>query len=376
MYPLTHQRLAGPALTAIFVPQRSRIKGLAMAVALLASLAAVAPASAQQTIGGCQVFPISNIWNTPIANLPVAGNSSAVVGYIGNTDTMHPDFGTVWQGAPIGIPFVVVPNNQAMLPIDFASLDGWPDESDAGPYPIPTNPPIEGADVLTNHGDRHILVVQQTSCVLFELYHSWREGENNTHFTCSVPGATPGWCGLSGAKYDLSSNALREDGWTSADAAGLPIFPGLVRYDEVQTGEIRHALRFTVDVSRTSWVWPARHESGATGDANAPPMGLRFRMKKDFTLPGASARVRTILAALKKYGMIVADNGTDWYLNGAPDARWDDDELSIINDIPGSAFEVVNVSSLLIDANSGVTPHLFSDGFDIGTTVHWSAVAP
>ncbi len=338
--------------------------------------ALTAPLWAQQTIDGCQVLPIENIWNTPVASLPLATNSTQVVTHIGLTDTMHPDFGTVWEGAPIGIPYVVVSNAQAMLPIDFASLDGWPGESDAGPYPIPLNPPIEGGDTPTNQGDRHILVVRQGACILYELYHSWKEEDFNGEFTCAVPGATPGWCGLSGAVYDLASNALRPDSWTSADAAGLPIFPGLVRYDEVETGEIRHALRFTVDISRTSWVWPARHEAGSTPDVNAPPMGLRLRMKASFDLSGYTPRVRTILAALKKYGMMVADNGTDWYLSGIPDPRWDDDELSVINDIPGSTFEVVDVSGLQLGPDSGATPHLFSDGFDGGSTQHWSAVAP
>jgi len=334
------------------------------------------PLAAQQTVGGCQVLPTDNIWNTPVASLPVAANSAAIINHIGAADLMHPDFGTVWEGAPIGIPYVVVPNAQAMLPIDFASLDGWPEESDAGPYPIPPSPPIEGGDDPLNRGDRHILTVRQGSCILYELYHSWKEGDFNGDFTCVVPGATPGWCGLSGAVYNLASNALRPDSWTSADAAGLPIFPGLVRYDEVETGEIRHALRFTVDISRTSWVWPARHQSGATADVNAPPMGLRLRMKPGYVLPGATPRVRTILVALKRYGMMVADNGTDWYLNGVPDPRWDDDELSIINDIPGSAFEVVDVSSLQLSADSGATPHLWSDGFEAGSTGYWSATAP
>ena len=348
----------------------------AIRLALCAGLVGLAPLAAQQTVGGCTVLPVANIWNTPVASLPVAANSANVINHIGATDTMHPDFGTVWEGAPIGIPYVVVPNAQAMLPIDFSSLDGWPGESDAGPYPIPPNPPIEGGDVLTNQGDRHILAVRQGACLLYELYHSWREGENNGAFTCAVPGATPGWCGLSGAVYNLASNALRPDGWTSGDAAGLPILPGLVRYDEVESGEIRHALRFTVDISRTSYVWPARHEAGSTSDVDAPPMGLRLRMKANFDLTGYTPRVRTILAALKKYGMMVADNGTDWYLNGVPDPRWDDDELSVLNDIPGSAFEVVNVASLQLSANSGATPHLFSDGFDAGTTGHWSSTAP
>jgi len=351
-----------------------RIPSTAISTALFAvGLTTLAPLAAQQTVAGCQVLPVANIWNTPVASLPVATNSAAIIAHIGAAETMHPDFGTVWQGAPIGIPYVAVPNSQAMVPIDFSSLGGWPGESDAGPYPVPPNPPIEGGDTPGNDGDRHVLVVRQSACILYELYYSWREGENG----CVVPGAPPGWCGMSGAIYDLASNALRPDSWTSADAAGLPIFPGLVRYDEVETGEIRHALRFTVDITRQSYVWPARHESGSTTDADAPPMGLRLRMKAGYDISGFTPRVRTIFAALKKYGMMVADNGTDWYLNGIPDGRWDDDELvSQLSQVPGSAFEVVNVSSLPISNDSGATPHLFSDGFDAGSTQHWSAVAP
>lgn len=315
----------------------------ALGFALAASL------NAQQTIGNCQLLPTSNIWNTPVASLPPAANSTAVVTHIGMTDTMHPDFGTVWEGAPIGIPYVVVPNGQAMLPIDFASLDGWPDESDAGPYPIPPNPPIEGGDTPANQGDRHVLVVRQGACILYELYHSWKEGDFNGEFTCTVPGATPGWCGLSGAVYDLASNALRPDSWTSADAAGLPILPGLVRYDEVESGEIRHALRFTVDISRTSWVWPARHESGSTSNVNAPPMGLRLRMKASYNLPGATPRVRVILTALKRYGMINADNGSSLYISGAPDSRWNDSNLATISGIKGSDFEVVDTGARAVE---------------------------
>lgn len=354
-------------------PSRHNLDTAFLTVLFAAWLLWLPPLTAQQTAAGCQVFPVANIWNTPVVSLPVAANSTAIVNHIGASQTMHPDFGTVWEGAPIGIPYVAVPNAQAMLPIDFASLGGWPGESDPGPYPIPPNPPIEGGDDPGNTGDRHVLVVRQSACILYELYHSWREGENG----CVVPGATPGWCGLSGAVYNLASNALRPNGWTSADAAGLPIFPGLVRYDEVESGEIRHALRFTVDITRTSWVWPARHESGSTPDANAPPMGLRLRMKAGYNISGFTPRVRSILAALKKYGMMVADNGTDWYLNGIPDGRWDDDELvSQLAQVPGSAFEVVDVGSLQITNDSGATPHLFSDGFDAGSTQHWSAAAP
>lgn len=342
------------------------------ALLLLAATGASALA-AQQTIGDCQILPTNNIWNTPVAQLPVVANSDAIIGHIGAAQTMHPDFGTVWEGAPIGIPYVVVENIQSMVPIDFDILGGWPEESDPGPYPIPLDAPIEGGDDPGNFGDRHVLVVRRGACILYELYHSWREGENG----CAIPGSPPGWCGLSGATFDLGSNALRPDEWTSADAAGLPILPGLVRYDEVESGEIRHALRFTVDVTRQSWVWPARHQSGATMDANAPPMGLRLRMKADYDIAGFTPRVRTILQALKTYGMMVADNGTDWYLNGVPDPRWDDDELvSQFDEIPGSAFEVVDVSSLMLDIDSGETPHIFSDFFESDGLALWSSTSP
>ncbi|MGE0641056.1 MAG: hypothetical protein AB7G12_03755 [Thermoanaerobaculia bacterium] len=338
-----------------------------------ALLATGGVAFAQQTLGGCRVLPNDNVWNTPVTELPVAANSTAIIAFIGGSGTLHPDFGTVWEGAPIGIPFVVVPDGQSPLPIDFDSLGGWPEESDPGPYPIPSNPPIEGGDDAGNTGDRHVLVVRQQSCILYELYHSWREGENG----CTVPGSPPGWCGLSGAVYDLASNALRPDDWTSADAAGLPILPGLVTYDEVASGEIRHALRFTVEVSRESHVWPARHDAGSSTNASAPPMGLRLRLNAGFDLSGFTPRVRTILRALKTYGMIVADNGTDWYLSGAPDPRWDDDELvSQLATVPGSAFEVVDVTSLIVDPDSGETPHLFSDGFESGGLLHWSSALP
>ena len=360
------------------------------AVLLAGAVAAglTSPVAAQQWLGGCQVLPTSNFWNAPVDGLPVAANSATVVNHI-NTHcngctprtTLHPDFGSgTWQGAPIGIPAVVVPDGQAMVPIDFDSLGGWPDESDAGPYPIPSNAPIEGGP--NSDGDRHVLVLRQGSCILYELYYSWPEGQNG----CVVPGATPGWCGWSGALYSLGSNALRPETWTSADAAGLPILPGLARWGEVAGGEIRHALRFTVSVTlnyvdpaHPGYVWPARHEAGSTTNLAAPPMGLRFRLKAAYDVSGFSPQTQVILRALKKYGMIVADNGTNWFISGMPSTTpgWDDDQLAELNSVPGNQFEVVDVSSIYGgDPNSGATTHLFSDGFDGGTTGYWSARVP
>ncbi|HSM13212.1 MAG TPA: hypothetical protein VLA66_04025 [Thermoanaerobaculia bacterium] len=350
-----------------------------LAAALLAG--ALAPAlAAQQTIGGCQVLPDDSVWNTPVASLPVLPNSTQIVGFV-NTHcsgggctprtTLKADFGSgLWQGAPIGIPYVAVPAGQTPVPIDF-SIFGWPDESDPGPYPIPANAPIEGGP--GSDGDRHVLVVRQGTCDLYELYYSWPEGQNG----CVVPGSPPGWCGASGAVYDLGSNALRPDGWTSADAAGLPILPGLARFEEVQSGEIRHALRFTASVTRDlTWVWPARHEAGSSTNANAPRMGERLRLRADYPLAGFSTDVRVILVALKRYGMILADNGTNWFVSGIPNEGWDNDLLAQLASVPGSAFEVVDVSSLRLGPDTGATPHLFSDGFETGATSAWSVTSP
>ena len=358
---------------------RSPILSSVLRSTLVVATALAAPSAAQQTIGGCPLFPVENIWNTPVESLPLLPNSAAIVSQIlaNGNQTLHPDFGTVWDGAPNGIPYDVVPNAQTLLPIDFDDLGGWPDESDAGPYPIPPNPHIEGGDFDDNFGDRHVLVVRQTACILYELYHSWREGVYED-FTCAIAGASTGWCGLSGAIYDLDSNALRPDSWTSADAAGLPILPGLVRRGEVEGGEIRHALRFTVDITHdTAWTWPARHESGSQVGPNIPQFGMRFRMKASYDISGYTPRIRRIFVALKRYGMILADNGSDWYISGVPDPLWDDDELvEAFHSVPGSAFEVVDTSSLILDPDSGATPHLWSDGFEKGSTVEWDDVVP
>ena len=294
------------------------------------------------TIAGCDVFPADNIWNVPVDKLPVDPRSATYVATIGATTGVHPDFGTVWEGAPIGIPYDVVPGTQPTKPVTF---DYW-DESDPGPYPIPDDPSIEGGPA--SDGDRHILMIDRDSCVLYELFYAYPVGG----------GAI--WTAGSGAIFDLSSNALRPDTWTSADAAGLPIFPGLVRYEEVVAGEIRHALRFTVPETRKAHVWPARHDASDLTGGRYPPMGQRFRLKASFDVSPFPAEVQVILRALKKYGMILADNGSPWFVSGVPNPSWDDDALHTLHQVKGSDFEAVDVSSLMTDpdsAQTGATPN-------------------
>lgn len=279
------------------------------------------------TIEQCAIFPADNPWNTDISALPVHPNSDAFIDSIGRNGTLHPDFGTEWEGAPIGIPFVVVGADQPLVPVSFT----WDDESDPGPYPVPSDAPIEGG--ADSDGDRHIIVVSTATCTLYELYNAW-------------PAQGGGWTADAGAVFDLSSNALRPAGWTSADAAGLPILPGLVRYDEVAAGAIRHALRFTVSSSQRAYVSPATHAASSSTDPALPPMGLRLRMKGATDCSGLSTEVQVICAALKTYGMLVADNGSDWYISGAPDPRWSDDALHDLKSIPGDAFEVVDTGAI------------------------------
>ncbi len=338
-------------------------------------------ASAQQTINGCPIFPANNIWNVPIDGLPVDANSAAILSNMNPNAGLHPDFGSgLWDGGKIGIPFDAVPQSQALVAIDFEDL-GWPDESDAGPYPIPPDPQIEGEPGAAN-GDRHVLLVQAGTCILWELYYTYPDGENG----CDAP--SNGWCAASGAKWDLNSNALRPDTWTSGDAAGLPILAGLVRFEEVVAGEIRHALRFTVAPTRQAYRWPARHEAGSTTNPDYPSMGLRVRLKAGVDLGGFSPHARTILTALKKYGMMVADNGGDWFISGIPNESWDNDVLHEIGAIQGSDFEVVDVSSLMVDPNSGATSssppppppsaQIFANGFEAGiaSLAQWSSAVP
>lgn len=293
-------------------------------------------ASGGPRIGDCPVFPADNVWNRRVDTLPVDAGSSAYVANIGATAGLHPDFGSgLWDGGPIGIPFATVPGTQPFVPIDFI---WYGDESDPGPYPVPADAPVEGGSAST--GDRHVLVVDTGNCVLYELYYAWPQPDGS-------------WQAGSGAVFDLRSNAMRPAGWTSADAAGFAIMPGLVRYDEVAAGAVNHALRFTVPRTRNTYLWPARHQASSSTDLTRPPMGQRFRLKASFDLSAFSAANRVILTALKTYGMFIADNGSSWYLSGAPDERWDNDDLhNLQTGVHGSDFEAVDESSLMVDPNS------------------------
>jgi len=286
-------------------------------------------------IAGCAVFPADNIWNAPVDTLPVDPNSDTYIATIGADKPVHPDFGSgLYEGGPIGIPFTTVPGTQPKVPVTFL----YDDESDPGPYPIPPDAPIEGGP--NSDGDRHMLVLDRDNCILYELFNVF-------------PQADGSWRADSGAIFNLRSHALRPASWTSADAAGLPILPGLVRYDEVASGEIRHALRFTAPQTRRAFVWPARHLASRLTGTQYPPMGQRFRLRADFDISRFSPDVQVILRALKKYGIMLADNGSPWFITGVPDERWDNDVLRQLRQVHGSDFEAVDVSSLMIDPDSG-----------------------
>lgn len=311
-----------------------RLSGFVLLSILLILLSPRAASGQVPTIGGCPVLPADNIWNTPVDALPVSANSASWVATIGSTKTAHPDFGSgLYDGAPIGIPFVAVPASQTKYPATFQ----YASESDPGPYAIPLNAPIEGGSQST--GDRHAIAIDTGNCILYELYAAYPQSAS--------------WTAGSGAIFNLLSNALRPSGWTSTDAAGLPIFPGLLRYDEVAAGAINHAIRFTVPQTQKAFVWPARHYASSLTGSQYPPMGARFRLRASFDISGFSAANQVILQALKKYGMMLADNGSAWYLSGAPDSRWNNDDLHNLGQLHGSDFEPVDVSGLMIDANSG-----------------------
>jgi hypothetical protein len=279
-------------------------------------------------IGSCQIFPPDNAWNTRVDNLPIHPLSDAWIDTIGRATGLHMDFGSgEWDGGPIGIPYNLADANTPRFTLTFY----YPDESDSGPYPLP-------ADVKREWGsDHHILVLDQSDCRLYEIYDASFDGNN--------------WSGGSGAVWDLASNDLRPSGWTSADAAGLPILPGLVRYDEVAAGEIRHALRFTASQTN-GFIWPARHLTADETSPGIPPMGARFRLKASFDISGYPPQMQVILRAMKTYGIILADNGSDWYINGAPDQGWNNDMLHLLDDITGDDFEAVDTSVLMIDSDS------------------------
>ena len=270
-------------------------------------------------IGTCPVFPQDNAWNQDISQLPVHPNSANYIKSIGLTGHLHADFG---GGGEYGIPWVTVGKGQPKLPVNFTA---YGDESDPGPYPVPRDAPIEGGKDAD--GDRHVLAVDTDACVLYELYRAF-------------PTAA-GWDADAGATFDLRTGAPRPAGWTSADAAGLPIFPGLARYDEAKAGAIHHALRFTVRRTQKVYVAPARHYASSSTDKNLPPMGLRLRLKASYDISKFTGQSRVVLEALKKYGMIVADNGSDWFITGDANPGWDDEDLNQLKGVPGSAFEAV-----------------------------------
>ena len=281
------------------------------------------------SLHGARLFPPDNPWNQDISNAPIDPNSARLIASIGVDAVLHPDFGTTYRGVPNGIPYIVVAGSQPRVSINFTLYGA---ESDPGPYPVPRNAPIEGGP--NADGDRHVVVIDRDNWKLYEMFGAF-------------PQSNGSWNAKSGAVFDLKSNAVRPDSWTSADAAGLPIFPGLVRYDEVfETREIRHALRFTVAHTRRAYVFPAQHHAGESDNPDLPPMGMRVRLKAAFDISKFSPANQVILRALKRYGMFVADNGSNWFLNGVPDPRWSDDDLGMLKTIKGSNFEVVKMGRL------------------------------
>jgi hypothetical protein len=306
------------------------VKGLAALGAALVAVAAGGAAAPAPTIGGCLLFPASNSWNQRVDTLPVDPNSATLVASIGLDSHVHADFGSgLYDGSRIGIPYVVV--HGKTTPKSRVTFD-YADESDKGPYPIPANVPIEGQPANTD-GDRHALIVDRDSCKLYELYALHRQGS--------------GWAAGSGAIWNLRSNALRPAGWTSADAAGLPILPGLARWDgDAATGAIDHALRFTASRTRRAYIYPARHYASSDTDPSLPPMGLRVRLKASVDISKLPPQARIVATAMKRYGMILADNGSPWYVSGAPNPHWSNDQLHALGQLTGADFEVVDTAKL------------------------------
>ena len=299
--------------------------------AAIAAIAVPALVSAHPLPGApnCPVFPANNPWNQRVDRLPVAKNSAAIIASIGLNDPVHPDFGSgLYDGEPIGIPFAVVGSSTRKVPVTFQ----YASESDKGPYPLPRGVPVEGGYGST--GDRHVIVVDRDTCTDYELFAAYPHDGGKR------------WTAGSGAIFNLRSNHLRPAGWTSADAAGLPILPGLARYDEVAAGSIDHALRFTAPCTAPRYVYPARHEASTCHGANLPPMGLRVRLKAGVNISGLPYQARVVAEALKRYGMILADNGSPWYISGAPNKGWNNDALHLLDRLTGKDFQVVDTSSL------------------------------
>lgn len=321
-----------------------RLRGFAILVVLAAAgalSAACAPAVPQGpapgTPGGCPMFPSDSFWHASVDSLPVHPSSSQWVNSVGSTTGFHMDFGSgMWAGGPIGIPFATVGAGQPGVGVSFA----YASESDPAPYPLPWDAPVEGGQGAT--GDRHVIVVDNSTCTLHEVFHAHR-------------GATPStpWTAGSGARWDLRSNALRPAGWTSADAAGLAILPGLVTYEEVASGDIDHPIRFTAPRTQKSYIWPARHHASSSTDPGRPPMGAWFRLKEPVDISGFSPHARVIAQAMKDHGIILADNGSSWFVSGAPDPRWDNGVLHELDVLTGDSMEAVDASSLMVHPDSG-----------------------
>jgi hypothetical protein len=302
------------------------------AVARMAEQPAPSPSSTDPP-GACAIFPPDNVWHADVSGLPVLANSATLVASIGTAAAVHADFGSgTWDGGPIGIPITTVPSGQATVPVSFQ----YRSESDAGPYPVPPNAAIEGGSAST--GDRHVIVYDPAHCRDYELYDAHPSGG--------------GWQAGSGAVFDLRGDALRPAGWTSADAAGLPILAGLVQYDEVAAGHIDHAIRVTVPHSRDSYVWPARHAASSSSDMSLPPMGLRLRLKASVDIAGLPPQARVVARAMQQYGVIVADNGSAWYLSGAPDQRWSNNALHALGALHGADFEALDTSTIMVNSNT------------------------
>ena len=304
--------------------QRPAAKRAGAAPTRLSGIPSLGP---NASLNGKRVLPPDNPWNTPIDKEPVDPRSDLLISAIGKYKNIHPDFGADYEGGPYGIPYIIISGAKTpKVPVSFE----YADESDPGPYPIPFDAPIEGG--YDAEGDRHVIVIDRDTWKLYELFKAYPKGTS--------------WDAISGAVFDLNSNKYRPAGWTSADAAGLPIFPGLVRYDEVMVQKnIPHALRFTVAGTRRGYVHPARHHAGRV-DPSRPPMGMRVRLKADYDISGFPPSAQVIIRCMKKYGMILADNGSDWFISGAPDPRWPDDEINTLKQIKGSDLEVVKMGPI------------------------------
>jgi hypothetical protein len=313
-----------PAQPASSVTQAGRTPG---------SLVVSAPATGTTAAGGCPIFPADNVWHADVSGLPVRADSGALIAAIGDDASVHPDFGSgVWDGGPIGIPITKVAAGQPVVKVTFV----YSAESDKGGYPIPRDATIEGGP--QSDGDRHVIVWDTGRCKAYEVFAAYPQSDGS-------------WRAGSGAIFDLRSNALRPKGWTSADAAGLSILAGLVRYEEVAAGHIDHAIRVTVPRSADAFVWPARH-SASDRSGTLPPMGLRLRLKASVDLSPLPRQARIVAEAMKKYGVIVADNGSPWYISGAPDARWSNDALHALGGLHGNDFEVVDTSGMAVSPDS------------------------